>query len=293
MLKSVIDTAKTKQPVAFTGIFAHSYYWLTSTSGDKYYQNPSCQKKEQNSETDTAIYFIHGTADHSSAFERVAERLLQVGLPEEISSLNLIAFEQRYHGRSIESFAEELKEKIKANQHQRVILMAHSRGGLVASYFAEFLAAAVGVEVSWVITVGTPFNGSYLAVKPLSWFSDSVREMEINSEFLLQLKEQIIKHAFSNYHFFIATEDAIVPRASGYIEEYVAEHPDSLSALDRHGHLSVMSSHRLVSQTADLLHNYFHKLKYGIEVSVHTTGELILIENYFPDAAASNALPGA
>lgn len=292
MLKSVIDTAKTKQPVAFTGIFAHSYYWLTSTSGDKYYQNPSHLEKEQNSETDTAIYFIHGTADHSSAFERVAERLLQVGLPEEISSLNLIAFEQRYHGRSIESFAEELKDKIKANQHQRVILMAHSRGGLVAAYFTEFLAAAAGVEVPWVISVGTPFNGSYLAVKPLSWFSDSVREMEINSEFLSKLKEQIIKNAFSNYHFFIATEDAIVPGISGYIEEYVAEHPDSLSALDRHGHLSVMSSHRLVSQTADLLHDYFYNLKQGAEVIVSKRGEFILIEDYCSETAPSSGLPG-
>lgn len=283
MLRSVIDTAKTKQPVALTGIFAHSYYWLTSTSGDKYYQNPSYQKKEQNPELETAIYFIHGTADHSSAFERVAERLLQIGLPEEISSLNLIAFDQRYHGRSIESFAEQLRDKIKINQHQRVILMAHSRGGLVASYFAEFLAADLSVEVPWVITVGAPFNGSYLAMKPLSWFSDSVREMEIDSEFLLQLKDQIIKSAFSHYHFFIATEDAIVPGISGYIEEYVAKHPDSLSVLDRHGHLSVMSSHRLVSQTADLLHNYFHNLKYGAEVIVNKTGAFILIDDYFPD----------
>jgi pimeloyl-ACP methyl ester carboxylesterase len=290
MLKSVIDTAKTKQPVALTGVFAHSYYWLTSSSGDKFYQNPSYQQKEQNPELATAIYFIHGTADHSSAFERVAERLLQVGLPEEISSLNLIAFDQRYHGRSIECFAEQLKDKIKTNQHQRVILMAHSRGGLVASYFAEFLAGDAGVEVPWVITVGTPFNGSYLAMKPLSWFSDSVREMEINSEFLVQLKEQIIKNSSSHYHFFIATEDAIVPGTSGYIEEYVVNYPDSLSVLDRHGHLSVMSSHRLVSQTADLLHNYFHNLKYGAEVIVNKTGEFILIDDYFPDATPSNAL---
>lgn len=117
--------------------------------------------------------------------------------------MNLIAFDQRYQGRSIEFFAEQLRDKIKTNQHQRVILMAHSRGGLVASYFAEFLAGDAGVKVPWVITVGTPFNGSYLAMKPLSWFSDSVREMEINSEFLLHLKEQIIKNSSSHYHFLL------------------------------------------------------------------------------------------
>ncbi|AUH70889.1 alpha/beta hydrolase [Legionella sainthelensi] len=280
MLKSVVNTAKAKQPIATTGMFAHTYYWLTSPSGDQIYQNPSYDK-DQNQESETAIYFIHGTADQTSAFQLVADRLIQAELPNEISNLNLLSFDQRYQGKSIVYFAEQLREKISANQHKRVILIAHSRGGLVASYFAEFLAKQAGIEVPLIMTIGTPFNGSYLAIKPLSWFSDSIREMEIDSDFLSKLKKKIMTESLSNYHFFIATEDAIVPGESGFIQEYVKNHPNSLTILDRHGHLSVMSSHRLVTHITALLSAHFHS-QVNSEVIVSKLAEYTLIENYSP-----------
>ncbi|WP_115708555.1 alpha/beta hydrolase [Legionella sainthelensi] len=280
MLKCVVNTAKAKQPIATTGMFAHTYYWLTSPSGDQIYQNPSYDK-DQNQDNETAIYFIHGTADQTSAFQLVADRLIQAELPNEISNLNLLSFDQRYQGKSIVFFAEQLREKIRANQHKRVILIAHSRGGLVASYFAEFLAKQAGIEVPLIMTIGTPFNGSYLAIKPLSWFSDSIREMEIDSDFLNKLKKKIMEASLSNYHFFIATEDAIVPGESGFIQEYVKNHPKSLTTLDRHGHLSVMSSHRLVTHITALLSAHFHS-QVNSEVIVSKLAEYTLIENYSP-----------
>lgn len=280
MLKSVFNTAKAKQPIATTGMFAHTYYWLTSPSGDQIYQNPSYDKS-QNQDRETAIYFIHGTADQASAFQLVADRLIQAELPNEISTLNLLSFDQRYQGKSIVFFAEQLREKIRANQHQRVILIAHSRGGLVASYFAEFLAKQAGIEVPLIITIGTPFNGSYLAINLLSWFSDSIKEMKIDSDFLIELKKKIMAESLSSYHFFITTEDAIVPGESGFIQEYVKNHPNSLTILDRHGHLSVMSSHRLVSHIAALLNAHFHSQVHS-EVIVSKLAEYTLIENYSP-----------
>ena len=281
MLEKAFEAVKAQQPIATTGMFAHTYYWLTYPSGDQYYPNPS-YNKDQNQESGTAIYFIHGTADQSSAFQRVAERLIQAGLPNEISTLNLLSFNQRYQGKSIKFFAEQLRDKINTNHHKRVILMAHSRGGLVASYFAEFLAATAGIDVSLILTIGTPFNGSYLAMKPLSWFSDSVREMEIDSKFLLLLKEKIMQDATSNYYFFIAAEDAIVPGESGYIKEYVDKHPKSLIILDRHGHLSVMSSHRLVTHVIDLLRDTFNCRSSNSEVLITKWEEINIIEDYLP-----------
>ncbi|MCL9685310.1 esterase/lipase family protein [Legionella maioricensis] len=283
------EIVKAKQPIATTGIFSHTYYWITSPSGDQSYQNPS-YINEQNQDQETAVYFIHGTFDHSGAFTRVAERLIESNLPEEIYSLNLLAFDQRYQGKSIKYFAEQLRDKIIANNHKRVILIAHSRGGLVASYFAEFLAKLAGIEVLLIVTVGTPFNGSYLALKPLSWFSDSVKEMEIDSEFLTLLKERIMENATGNYHFFIATEDAIVLRDSGFIKEYVDKYPKSLTIFDRHGHLSVMSSHRLVSRIAYLLCNYFNSSKNNSdEVIVSRLAEFTVIEDYTPEKPEPNS----
>jgi hypothetical protein len=284
MWKRAVEIVKENQPIAITGIFSHTYYWLTSPSGDQFYQNPS-YKKEQNQAPETAVYFIHGTADHSGAFTRVAERLIELGLlPDEIYSLNLLAFDQRYQGKSIKYFAEQLKDKIIANQHRRVILIAHSRGGLVASYFAEFLAELAEIEVLLIMPIGTPFNGSYLALKPLSWFSESVKEMEIDSEFLLLLKEKIIENATGNYHFFIATEDGIVLGEAGFIKEYVDKYPKSLTIFDRHGHLSVMSSHRLVIRISELIRNYFNPSQNNSEeVLVSKLAEFTILEDYIPE----------
>ncbi|CAM2940570.1 putative lipase [Legionella steigerwaltii] len=279
MWERTVKTAKAIQPISTTGMFAHAYNWLTSPSGDQVYYNPFYDK-EGNPELETAIYFIHGTADQSSAFQNVAERLIQAGLPNEISSLNLLSFNNRYEGKSIEFFAEQLGDKIKANHHRRVILIAHSRGGLVASYFAEFLAKLAGIEVLLIIPIGAPFNGSYLAMKPLSWFSDSVKEMEIDSSFLKQLKEKIINSSTIPYHFFIAIEDAIVPGESGYIKEYVDKNPNSLSKLDRHGHLSIMSSHRLVELIAFLLRKHLNAPLNDLEVIVSKMGEINIIDDY-------------
>jgi predicted alpha/beta hydrolase family esterase len=283
MFNQAIEIVKAAQPISTTGMIAHTYSWLTSPSKSQSYSNPSF-KNEQNQESKTAVYFIHGTADRAGAFKRIAKRLIKAGLPEEICSLILLAFDQRYQGNSIEFFAEQLRDKIKANNHQRVILIAHSRGGLVAAYFAEFLAKLAGIEVVLIFTIGTPFNGSYLAIKPLSLFSDSVQEMEIDSEFLTKLKKKIDENQAKNYHFFIATEDAIVPGESGYIKEYIAKYPESLSILDRHGHLSVMSSHRLVSHITSLLSSYFNSSQKALtEMVTSKWDEFTLIEDYYPN----------
>lgn len=289
MLKSMLDKAKNTQPIATTGIFAHTYYWLTSPTGDLSYKNPSYQP-EKKQDIETAIYFIHGTGDQSSAFKRVAERLIQKELPNTISCLHLLSFAQRYQGKSIEFFAEQLRNKIQENQHRRVILIAHSRGGLVAAYFAEYWARITGIEVPLVITVGTPFNGSYLAIKPLSWFSDSVKEMEIDSKFLRQLKEKIINSAQSAYHFFIAQEDAIVPGESGYIQQYVQKNPEALTILDRHGHLSVMSSYRLVHHISFLIHNFAKGAANKTEEKISKMTPFTYIENYFSEESEVSAL---
>lgn len=268
MFKSTLDKANIKQATSYTGVLTHAYTWLTSYSGDQFFFNPNYKAEEK--ENETAIYFIHGTADFPAAFKVIAERLIQTGLPQNIFSLNLIAFEQRYQGRSIEYFAEQLKNKIVTNQHKRVIFIAHSRGGLVASYCAEYLAAFAGIDVPMVFTIGTPFNGSYLAIKPFTWFSDSVREMEVGSDFLMRLKKNIIETSKSTYYFFVAKDDAIVPTGSGYIQEYVALHPHSLSILEGHGHLSVMSSHKLVSLITSFLCKFFNPILFSGENEVRT-----------------------
>lgn len=276
MWKKTIEFAKQNQPIATTGIVPHVWCWLTARSGDLWCKNPLFNK-DNSAETETVIYFIHGTFDQTEGFQRITERLLNEGLAKNISDLIILSFNRRYRGVSIECFAEQLRDKIIANQHKRVILIGHSRGGLVASYFAEFLAASMPIEVPYVITLGTPFNGSYLATRPISLFSDSVKEMNVSSVFLARLKDQILENSTCKYHFVIASNDFIVPEAFAYIADYVDEHPESLTILKRHGHLSMMSSHYLVSQLSCKLRHY----EYSTYYEVSKLEPFTLIKDYF------------
>lgn len=232
-------------PASTRGMFSHCFYWLTSKSGDYIYDNPDYVKSE--TDPDIAIYCVHGTADRPASFTRIAERLLQKGLPGNVSSITLVAFEGRGQGKSVEYFAEQLIEKIKANQHQRVILIGHSRGGLVSAYAAEYLAAPNNIQVKHVFGIGTPFKGSVLALAPLSSASASVDEMRVDSTFLISLTQKVMLSS-TKYYFIVAKDDYIVWDGLAYIPAYVEKYPDSLIELKtRHGHLSIMSSHQLVT----------------------------------------------
>ena len=232
------------QSAAYGGIFAHIGYWVTSSTGDYVYQNPDFV--ESDTEEFTDIFCIHGTADRPQSFSRVAERLLDKKLPGNIRSITLVAFDGRLEGNSIEYFAVQIIEKIKINKCKRVILMGHSRGALVAAY-ADFLASENGITVEWVFSLAGPFKGSYLA-KLASWISTSAYEMEPGSEFLKIITKWVNKSP-AHYVFFEAVDDYIVTKGQGYVDEYIQKKPWSLVEIDTvHGHLSLMSSHKLVNK---------------------------------------------
>jgi len=222
-------------------MFTHVFSWIATTGGDYCYKNPNFSGDE-----DIAIYCIHGTADRSASFQRMAERLLEKDLPSNISSINLVSFESRYQGKGIAFFAKQLADKIKANGHKKVILMGHSRGGLVIAHFAQYLAKEYDIEVVLVLSICAPFGGSHLAMQPLSFFSTSIDQMQIESDYLKNLNTSIEESAVCPYVFVGAEKDAIVTSDYAFVPTYVDHNKGSLLILDRHGHLSIMSSHRLV-----------------------------------------------
>lgn len=249
----------TPNGASYGGILSHMSCWVTASSDDYIYLNPNFRQSETEKPID--IYFVHGTADRAQAFSRIAERLLEKKLGSNIRSLNLLAFNGRFQGYGIEYFAQQLAEKIINCKHQRVILAGHSRGGLVISWFTEYLAGESAIEVDLVLNFATPFNGSHLAMAPLKWFSTSIYQMEIGSEFLKQLDERIMLSK-ARYYFFEASSDFIVSTGQAYVLAYVEKYPWSLIRVDTpHGHLSLMSSHKLV--------NEMHLIINALEVNSH------------------------
>lgn len=242
-LDKVYRTFQEKQPIALTGTARHVMLWAMAPWIETLYQNPGYQQGKRK----VSIYCVHGTADRAGAFSLVAERLVNQ-LPACVSEIHLVAFEERGKGKDIAFFARQLKNQIKINKDEDVILIGHSRGGVVAAYFAEYLAQANNVNVHSLITICSPFSGSDLARPPFTWVSDSICEMQPHSQFLNQLTRQI-EQSDIPYHYFSASKDEIVAPDKCVIPA----HQQKRIELDRHNHLSILSSHRLVYQIKSYL----------------------------------------
>jgi pimeloyl-ACP methyl ester carboxylesterase len=233
-----------KNPIVdITGFIAHIGTWITSSSSDMIYHNPKykvADDKSMDQGQRIAIYCVHGTADRAGSFSQFAERLM-TNLPPTISSIVLAAFDTGISSPSIEVFSQQLINKIKANKDTNVILMGHSRGGLIAAHCAEYFAKDAGVKVRAVIPICTPFGGSPLAIAPLTWMSASVGQMQKDSPFLKGLQDKIEKSSVT-YLYYAAANDSLVALSDCYVKTQV----NHLTVLDHHGHVSIMSSQRLV-----------------------------------------------
>ena len=221
------------------GVFKHSAAWVMSGKGDLIYHNPNFKAPDPSSSLSPkgiTIYCVHGTADRVSSFSFIAEELIHK-LPNNVASIKLISFDHRGEGVGIEDFSEQVRNKIQFYGDEDVILVGHSRGGIVNAHLAEQLQEDDHINVHAVINICSPFMGSDLAIPPLSWISTSVKQMQRGSEFLNQLADKI-RHSAQKYYYFSAVNDAIVDTSSACIPE----HKDKLVILPKHGHLSIMSS---------------------------------------------------
>ncbi|MCE3043394.1 triacylglycerol lipase [Legionella sp. 16cNR16C] len=243
---------KKNHPVSWTGILFHTMRWLQANSSQLIIPNPKF-KPDADVEP-IAIYCIHGTADRELSFLTLANQLIELGLPELIKHIVLVNFEDRATGAGMEDFEAQLLKQIIANNDKRVILMGHSRGGIIASAFAEYLAEKNGIKVEMIIPICAPFGGSYLALKALGYFSRSVAQMQVNSEFLIQL-EKVVEKSTNRYYFIEAGQDWIVLAGCAIVPGY--QQPNSVKKFEHHGHLSIMTSGTLVKFIQELLLGHY------------------------------------
>jgi pimeloyl-ACP methyl ester carboxylesterase len=232
----------------------HSLRWLTTKLSDITHTNPHFKAPTTPDPVlneGIAIYCIHGTADNVVAFEDVAQYLLG-SLPSAISSINLVAFDERGKGISIKDFAEQLLKKIIANGHKTIILAGHSRGGLVAAYLYEYLTKNAGINVIFSFSVGTPYGGSPLALPPITWVSKSVQEMQKGSELLRDLHTKKDK----SHHYVCTAAEA----------DYIVRTEDATfndtppRVFSSQGHLSIMHDPRLLRYFLQTIYEHVYRI---------------------------------
>lgn len=221
--------------LGIVGALMHTVEWVTSTSGDLFLPNPNFRLEDwegSSCETGIGLYCVHGTADRNGSFRNIANQI-SASLPDSISSIHLVCFEG--WGLGIAALAQQLLTKIKANNHREVILMGHSRGGLLITYLAEYLARAAGITVHAIFTMGTPFGGAVVpGMDLLSMVSKSVEEMKPGSSFLNDLISKILLSNIRYIHFAAQYDGLVAVK-----ETYVNSIPIVLRG---HNHLSMMQN---------------------------------------------------
>ncbi len=233
--------------IPFTGLLTHCYDFLISPSCDTFIPN-----KHFNPETvdPITIFCVHGTADRSWAFFRLANAMLP-DLPAHIRGFYLASFDGRLEGLSIKAYAEQLRGKINGFQDKHVILMGHSRGALVCAWYAEFLAEKDHIQIDTVSAICGPFKGSRKALKLFAWMSQSVEEMREDSQFLSELRGAIFASPI-RYLYVGALQDIIVEDTSWHPYEGVPPEGHFLECRDD-AHLSITSSEELAAWLREML----------------------------------------
>lgn len=93
------------------------------------------------------------------------ERVVTAGEELVDPDATVVAFPYDFR-RSVEHIANDLDRVVRARaQGRRVVLIAHSMGGLVAAWWWAFLSE--GIDVDQIITLGTPYRGAAKALDVL------------------------------------------------------------------------------------------------------------------------------
>jgi triacylglycerol lipase len=186
------------------------------------------------------ILLVHGYLNHQADWLWFQKRLKNQPGIGPIYSINLLP-----PFASISQFALQLQEKVQeileTTQAKQIILIGHSMGGLVCSYYSEYLAKPN--EVAMVITIGSPFQGTRLSALG---YGENVKEMGPNSTFLAELRARIHQSTIPYYSIASKIDNMIIPWQSALLSNELAIEKNLI--LDDHGHLRLLISPLIVAQ---------------------------------------------
>lgn len=146
----------------------------------------------------------------------------------------------------IAKLAEQVKNKVEEIQakteNKPIILIGHSMGGLVSSYFCEYLAKPQ--QIATLISLGTPFKGSLTAALTSRLIG---QEMVPQSAFLTALSEKIQKSPIPYFSIASKIDNMVIPWESAILYERSSK---QTAILEDSGHLRLLISPEVVELVA-------------------------------------------
>jgi hypothetical protein len=205
----------------------------------------------------TPILCVHGYLHNNSGWGYLKSRLKSAGQgPVYTISLSKNPF------KSVDDYAEAVAKKVeeikKATGRNDIILIGHSMGGLVTSHYATQIAAGKGTQVTDVITLGSPLQGTKVANVGLG---RDARQMEYRggtgNGYLNNLNERVEKCTGTNFFPIRSKSDwVIIPNAAA---EFKAdgEHIKPTKVIPHLGHTGYFFS----DDVADTINDYLDERK--------------------------------
>ena len=181
---------------------------------------------------DHTVVLVHGFLGNRSCFLPLQSYLRLHGIK------NIVTYQYRSRG-SIEGAAIGLKTFLKRSaQGGKVSLVAHSMGGLVAQCYIQMLG---GVRrTRQLITIGTPFSGTYNAYWMPTRMGDQLRP---NSDFLQKLQQtQHISEELPYTTILGGSDNIILPR------EQLGSTQEKTFKVEKTGHFGLLWSPRVMQK---------------------------------------------
>jgi len=180
----------------------------------------------------TPILLVHGYVNFSSVWLFHVIRLKRKGY----GPLFLINLGFPFYG--IETYAKKVKQKIakiqKITQKNEIILIGHSMGGLVLSYYAEKYPDHANIKA--IITLGSPLKGTMVAKIGVG---KCCRQMESKSKFIQEAQKSYPVRVM--YHIVTKKDQLVIPYTSGIINQ----EKDKYYVINDLGHASLLYSTRV------------------------------------------------
>lgn len=150
----------------------------------------------------TPILLVHGMVDNRSIFTVLRRGLVRRGFGR-IDTMNYSILTGDVRAAAAR-LSEEVERIVEETGYERIHVIGHSMGGLIARYYVTRLGGDARVHT--LVTLGAPHHGSYLA---LTWNSSLTRQLRPGSPLLAELA-QPVEHCQTRFIVYWSDLDQVI-----------------------------------------------------------------------------------
>lgn len=204
-------------------------------------------EEPQQSQHDIPVIMLHGFFHNRSGFFVMQQHLKKQGF-HKLYTFNYSVFTQPIE-KIADAFADRVEEVLLLARREKVHIIGHSLGGLIARYYVQALGG--DQRVSKCVTMGTPHFGTraaYLSALP------SARQMRPGSDFLQTLDALPVPPRVRWYSFYSRRDVLVFPYQNALLPE---ERFNAINFnMDDQGHLSFLLSPDVIDAVAEYLRDF-------------------------------------